>query len=70
MKITAGFEDGVMHLNLLPETTAERRMVGAVLDQPQQADGHVHLDNISAELTYEGHFTNKLISRVKVRISR
>lgn len=70
MKITASFEDGSMHMLLVAETEAEQRMIGAVIDQPQAEQGCAYMDKglISASLSYEGHFTNQRISRVKMSI--
>ena len=70
MKIRASFEEGSLALHLDPETEAEQRMVAAVIDQPQAADGCAYLDKslISAVLHYEGHWTNKRISSVKLSV--
>ncbi len=72
MKITASFEEGSLHLHLTPETEAEQRMVGAILDQPQGEEGAAYMDKslISACLHYEGHWTNKRIRSVKMSIYR
>lgn len=70
MKITASFEEGSMHLHLIPETTAEQKMIGAVIDQPQAEQGCAYMDKslIAASLHYEGHWTNKAIKSVKMSI--
>lgn len=70
MKLTVHFEEGSLHLLLKPETEAEQRMVGAVLEQPQAEEGCAYLDKslVSASLHYDGHWTNKRISSVKVSV--
>ena len=72
MRMSAQFEDGHLSLVLEPETEAEQRMVGAVIDQPQGEMGAGYLDKdlISATLHYEGHWTNKIIKRVKLNVYR
>lgn len=72
MKITASFEEGSLSVVLLPETEAEQRMIGACIEQPQAEQGCGYLDKtlIAASLGYEGHYTNKRISRVKLSIYR
>lgn len=70
MQVTATFEDGVIALHLIAETEAEQRMIGAVIGQPQGEQGCAYLDKslVSAALTYEGHWTNKRITGVKLRV--
>ncbi len=70
MKVTASFEDGVLSMRLVAETEAEQRMVGAILDQPQAEHGCGYLDKslVSAALAYEGHWTNKRITGVTLRV--
>lgn len=72
MKLTANFEDGHLSLNLFPETDAEHRMIGAVIDQPQAEQGCAYLDKnlISASLHYDGHWTNKRINSLKLSVYR
>ena len=72
MKLTATFEEGSLHLLLIPETEAEQRMVGAVIDQPQSAEGCAYMDKslISASLHYEGHFTNQRVRSLKLSVYR
>lgn len=72
MKITASFEEGSLHVHLHAENIAEQRMLGAVLDQPQADQGCGYLDKslVSASLSYDGHWTNKCISRVKLSVYR
>lgn len=71
MKITATFEDGQLSLLLLPETESEQRMVGAVIDQPQD-DHNMNIDKdlVSARLQYEGHFTNQRVKSLKLSVYR
>jgi hypothetical protein len=70
VKITASFEEGSLHVLLHPENAAEQRMLGAVLDQPQAEQGCAYLDKslVAASLSYDGHWTNKCISRVMLSI--
>ena len=73
MKVTATFEDGSLSLLLLPETEAERAMVGAVIDQPQaesDAAAYMNKDLISVRLHYYGHWTNKKVSSLKLSVNR
>lgn len=72
MKITAAFEDGSLSILLLPETEAEQRMVGAVIDQPQNVDSGTDMDKslISACLRYEGHYTNQRVKSLKLSVFR
>jgi len=72
MNITATFEEGVLALLLLPETEAEQRMVGAVIDQPQDESSAAYMDKslISASLRYDGHWTNKRVSCLKLTVYR
>jgi len=72
MKMTASFEDGALHLFLRPETVSEQRMLGAVIDQPQDEDSCRDMDKalISASLSYDSYWSNKRISGVKMSIYR
>ena len=66
MKVFVEFEEGVLSMRLEPQTDAEQRMVAAVIEQP--VDENVMLDKslISAVLRYDGHWTNKRITSLKV----
>jgi len=70
MKVSAKFEDGSLALHLVAETEAEQRMIGAVLDQPQAEQGCGYLDKslVSASLSYEGHYSSKRITGVKLSV--
>ena len=70
MNVSAKFEDGKLSLTLVAETDAEQRMIGAVINQPQDEQGCAYLDKslISAVLRYEGHFTNKRIASVTLSV--
>ena len=72
MKVSADFAEGHLSMLLLPETEAEQRMVAAVIEQPTDADSGGYLDKslISATLRYEGHFTNKRISSLRLNVCR
>lgn len=72
MRLTASFEDGSLSLYLHSETESEQRMIGAVIDQPQGESGAAYMDKslISASLHYEGHWTNKRISSLKLSVYR
>ena len=68
MKLSATFEDGVISLILDTATESEERMLGAVIRQPAAQDGSSYLDKdlISCSLRYEGHWTNKRITQIKL----
>lgn len=70
MKLSATFEDGILSLWLEPETEAEQRMVAACIDQPQAESGAAYMDKnlISVSLHYDGHWTNKRVSKLKLTV--
>lgn len=72
MRITAEFAEGALSIRLHPETEAEQRMIGAVIDQPQEDSGAAYMDKnlMSASLHYEGHWTNKRVSSLKLSVYR
>jgi hypothetical protein len=72
MRITASFEDGALHLLLTPETPAEQRMIGAVIDQPQDEESCAYMDKslIAASVRYDGHWSNKSVSSVRLSVYR
>ena len=72
MNLTATFEVGHLSLLLIPETEAEQRMIGAVIDQPQDVDSGAYMDKslISATLHYDGHFTNQRVRSLKLSVHK
>lgn len=72
MKATVIFEEGALHLSLTPETDAEKRMIGAVLEQPQGEEGSAYLDKslLAASMSYGGHWTARSIERLRLSVYR
>ena len=72
MKLTAAFEEGHLSVTLHPETDSEKRMLGAVIEQPQAVDSCAYMDKnlISASCAYDGHWSSKMLSRVTLNIYR
>ena len=71
MKVAVTFNEQGLKLELTPESDAEQKMVGAVLNVPG-LDGHKTIaeDLVRAEISYDGHWTNQQISKVRVYLHR
>lgn len=70
MKAKAILEDGALSLLLIAENEPEQRMIGAVLNQPRSEIADISHAELSAELTYLGHYTNRCVSSLKVTVKR
>ena len=71
MKVAVTFNEQGLRLDLTPESDAEQKMVGAVLNAPGM-DGQktVIEDLVRAEISYDGYWSNQHISKVRVYLHR
>lgn len=75
MRVSARFNERGLELVLQPENDAEKRMIGAVLNQPFEDTNYHHEPELDAGLVtatihYEGHWSNKSISSLSLRVLR
>ena len=71
MKVAVTFNGQGLCLLLTPEGDAEKKMVGAVLNAPgMDRQKEVVGDLVRTEISYDGHWTNKHISQVRVYLHR
>ena len=72
MKVRAEFEDGALHIILSADTPAEQRMIGAVIEQPQDATSCAYMDKtlLSANVRYDGHWSNQTVREVRLSVYR
>lgn len=74
MRVSVRFTSQGLDLDLLAETDQEKAMIGAVLNQPFSAPGF-HPPELAETLVvatvhYEGHWTNKRVDRLTLRVHR
>lgn len=69
MKVSAEFNERGLSLNLTAESDAERAMIGAVLNQPQNGM-IVSPELLTAEICSSAHFTYKKVDSLKLRLHR
>jgi hypothetical protein len=71
VKVSVTFNEQGMRLDLAPENDVEQKMVGAVLNAPgMDRQSEVVSDLVRAEISYDGHWTNQRINRVRVYLHR
>lgn len=74
MKVSARFNGQGLELELHAETEPEKRMIGAVLNQPftdpsyrpHEVDGAL----VVATVHYDGHWSSKCVDRLTLRVHR
>ena len=75
MRVSARFNGQGLELELLAETEPEKKMIGAVLNQPFSDNSWRPLEIDSAQLVVatvhcDGHWSNKSIERLTLRVHR
>lgn len=75
MRVSVKFNGNGLQLELLPETDPEKRMVGAVLNQPYSepksyTNSPVDETLVRAFVTYDGHWSNKMVSGLILSVAR
>ncbi len=69
MKVSVNFTEGGLTLRLTAENEVEQRMVGAVLLGDSWAGAtEICAECVQAQFTYDGHFSNRKIKAMDVRL--
>lgn len=74
MRVSARFNGQGLELELHAESEPEKKMIGAVLNQPFSDPAfrphEVETSLLTAIVHYDGHWTNKSVDRLTLRLLR
>jgi hypothetical protein len=74
MRVTARFNGHGLELELHAETEPEKKMIGAVLNQPfsdpEFRQHQVNSTLVNATVHYDGHWSNKSVDRLTLEVHR
>lgn len=75
MRVSARFNERGLELVLHADSEPEKKMIGAVLNQPFEDTHYIHAPEIDHQLVrvaieYDGHWSNKTVSSLTLKVHR